>query len=81
MVVFDVCEAVSFPPEGVVEVGLEAAGLGVVGDVLEGAGLAVGMLLVVPAVGGRGEDVAGRAAAVPVEGLKRKRRGLRKTER
>lgn len=69
----DVCDARGLPPEGVVEVGLEAVGLAVV-EVLGVAGLAVaGELLVVLAVGGRVEPVAGRdEAVVPVEGLKKK---------
>ena len=52
--------------------GLEAVGLAVV-EVLGVAGLAVaGELLVVLAVGGRVEPVAGRdEAVVPVEGLKK----------
>lgn len=68
----DVCDAGALPPEGVVEVGLEAAGLAVV-EVLGVAGLAAaGELLVVLAVGGRVEPVAGRDDdVVPVEGLKK----------
>lgn len=56
------------------EVGLEAAGLAVVEGVLGVAGLAAAReLLVVLAVGGRVEPVAGRDdAAVPVVGLKKK---------
>lgn len=67
-----VCDAGGLPPEGVVEVGLEAAGLAVV-EVLGVAGLAAaGELLVVLAVGGRVEPVAGRDDdVVPVEGLKK----------
>lgn len=69
----DVCDAGGLPPEGVVEVGLEAAGLAVVEEVLGVAGLAVVTeLLVVLVVGGRVEPVAGRDdGAVPVEGLKK----------
>lgn len=65
----DVCDAGSLPPEGVVEVGLEAAGLAVV-EVLGVAGLAVATeLLDALAVGGRVEPVAGRDDAVPDEVL------------
>lgn len=65
------CDAGGLPPEGVVEVGLEAAGLGVDDDVLVVAGLAVTEeLLVVEAVDGRAEPVAGRDGAdVAVVGL------------
>lgn len=67
----DVCDAGGLPPEGVVEVGLAAAGLAVVEEVLGVAGLAVaGVLLVVLVVGGRVEPVPGRGdAAVPAVGL------------
>lgn len=67
----DVCDADALPPEGVVEVGLEEAGLAVAEGVLGVAGLdATAELLVVPAVGGRVEPVAGRGdAAVLVAGL------------
>lgn len=59
----DVCDAGALPPEGVVEVSLEAADLAVVEGVLGVAGLgAAGVLLV--AVGGRVEPVAGRGDAV-----------------
>lgn len=70
VVFLDVCDAGALPPEGVVEVGLEAAGLAVV-EVLGVAGLAVAVeLLVAVLVGGRVEPVAGRdVAAVPVAGL------------
>lgn len=65
----DVCDA-GLPAEGVVEVGLEAAGLVAVEEVLGVAGLAV---LV---VGGRVEPVAGRGDAdAPVVGLKEKEEG------
>lgn len=69
----DVCDAGGLPPEGVVEVGLEAAGLAVVEAVLGVAGLVVARaLLVVLVVGGRVEPVPGRDDAdVPVVGLKK----------
>lgn len=69
----DVCDAGGLPPEGVVEVSLEAAGLAVLEGVLGVAGLAVaGELLVVLVVGARFEPVAGRDDAdVPVVGLKK----------
>lgn len=72
----DVCDAGALPPEGVVEVGLEAAGLAVVEEVLGVAGLgAAGELL--GAVGGRVEPVAGRDdAVVPVAGLKYKKKKM-----
>lgn len=73
VVFLEVCDAGGLPPEGVVEVGLEAAGLAVVEEVLGVAGLAVAVeLFVVLAVGGRVEPVAGRdVAAVPVAGLEK----------
>lgn len=61
------------PPEGVVEVVLEAAGLAGVVEVFGAAGLDVAEeeLLVVLVVGGRLEPVAGRGDAdVPAAGLK-----------
>lgn len=69
-VVFLVCDAGGLPPDGVVEVSLEAGGFAVVEEVLGVAGLAVaGGALVELAVEGRVEPVAGRGdAAVPVEG-------------
>lgn len=70
VVVLDACDAGGLPPEGVVDVVLEAAGLGVVEEVLGVVGLAVVVeLLAVLAVGGRVEAEAGRDAAVPVVGL------------
>lgn len=65
-----VCDAGALPPEGVVEVGLEAADLAVAEGVLGVAGLgAAGALL--EAVGGRVEAVAGRGGAVvPDAGLR-----------
>lgn len=54
----DVCDARGLPPEGVVEVGLEAAGLAVVEEVLGVAGFAVARELLLVA-GGRAEPVAG----------------------
>lgn len=66
----DVCDAGGLPPEGVVEVGLDAA---LLAEVLGAAGLAVAVaLLVVLLVGGLVEPVVGRDVAVgPVEGLKK----------
>lgn len=70
---FLVCDAGGLPPDGVVEVALEARGFAVVEEVLGVAGLAVaGEALVELVVEGRVEPVAGRDdAAVPVEGLKK----------
>lgn len=67
VVFLDVCDAGGLPPEGVVEVSLEAAGLAVVEEVFGVVVLAAaGELLVVLEVGGRGEPVAGRDdAGVP----------------
>lgn len=70
VVVLDVCDVAALPPEGALEVVLEAAGL--VAVVLGAAGLDVAAveLLVVLVVGGRVEPVAGRDdAGVPAVGL------------
>lgn len=72
VVFLDVGVAEVLPPEGVVEVVLEAAGLAGVVEVFGAAGLDVAEeeLLVVLVVGGRLEPVAGRGDAdVPAAGL------------
>lgn len=70
VVVLGVCDPGSLPPEGVVEVGLGAAGLAVVEGVLGVAGLAVAVeLLAVLADSGRVEPVAGRGDAPVLVGV------------
>lgn len=70
-----VCDARGLPPEGVVEVGLEAAGLALVEEVFGVAGFAVARELLL-VVGPRVEPVAGDAAVAAAGLKKRKRRRL-----
>lgn len=75
----DVCDDGGLPPEGVVEVGLEAADLAVVVLGVAGLAVAVELLVVELAVGGRVEPVAGReVAAVPVAGLEKRKQDKEK---
>lgn len=72
MVFLGVSDAGGLPPEGVVEVGLEAAGLVVVVLGVAGLAVAVELLVVELAVGGRVEPVAGRDVAAVPAGLEKK---------
>lgn len=62
VVFLDVCDAGGLPPEGVVEVGLDAAGLALVEEVFGVAGFAAAGELLLMA-GARVEPVAGDATA------------------
>lgn len=70
-----VCDAGGLPPEGVVEVGLEAAGLALVEEVFGVAGFAVARELLL-VVGPRVEPVAGDTAVAAAGLKKRKSRRL-----